>query len=52
MVTLHRNHRAISAPLGIGERDLAPMEALAFKYGGTDHALRPAPYASVLYRRR
>ncbi|GAB4353700.1 MAG: aromatic ring-hydroxylating dioxygenase subunit alpha [Immundisolibacter sp.] len=34
MVTLHRNHRAISAPLGIGERDLAPMEALAFKYGG------------------
>ena len=34
MVTLHRSHRAISAPLGIGERDLAPMEALAFKYGG------------------
>jgi nitrite reductase/ring-hydroxylating ferredoxin subunit len=34
MVSLHRSHRAISAPLGIGERDLAPMEALAFKYGG------------------
>jgi len=31
---LGKRHRAVGVPLGIGERDLAPMEALAFKYGG------------------
>jgi nitrite reductase/ring-hydroxylating ferredoxin subunit len=52
MVTLHRSHRAISAPLGIGERDLAPMEALAFQYGGPttpyDPRVRARPLPTAL----
>jgi hypothetical protein len=52
MVTLHRHHRAISAPLGIGERDLAPMEALAFQYGGPttpyDPRVRARPLPTAL----
>lgn len=27
-------HRVVGVPLGIGERDLSPMESLAFRFGG------------------
>ena len=33
-VRLGERHRAVGVPIGLGERDLAPMEQLAFKYGG------------------
>lgn len=32
-IRLFKDHRAIGVPQNVGERDLAPMEALAFRYG-------------------
>ncbi|MBF6569753.1 MAG: aromatic ring-hydroxylating dioxygenase subunit alpha [Candidatus Binataceae bacterium] len=31
---LYRRHRTIGVPIGVGIRDLAPIEGLAFKHGG------------------
>jgi hypothetical protein len=33
-VRLYRRHRTIGVPIGVGIRELAPIEGLAFKYGG------------------
>lgn len=33
-VRLYKRHRIVGIPVGIGERDLAPCEALAAKFGG------------------
>ena len=51
-IKLTGRHRIISAPLGVGQRELSPMEALGFKFGGPttpyDPRVRERPVPPLL----
>jgi phenylpropionate dioxygenase-like ring-hydroxylating dioxygenase large terminal subunit len=47
-VRLGERHRAVGIPIGVGERDLSPMEQLAFRFGGATTPYDPRVRARPL----
>lgn len=47
-VRLYDRHRVIGVPIGVGERELSPMEQLAFRFGGATTPYDPRVQARAL----